>query len=91
MIEVVQAYDRIPFAEVPTDDAGALETKLAAARRVFLDRDGWPAPHQRIAILRRLAELLAAKVDHFARLIAREGGKPLTDALVEARRAVDGV
>lgn len=91
MIEVVQAYDRIPFAEVPTDDAAALEAKLVAARRVFLDRDGWLPPHQRIAILRRLAELLAAKVDHFARLIAREGGKPLTDALIEARRAVDGV
>jgi acyl-CoA reductase-like NAD-dependent aldehyde dehydrogenase len=91
MIEVVQAYDRIPFAEVPSDDAAALEAKLVAARRVFLDRDGWLPPHQRIAVLRRLAELLAGKVDHFARLIAREGGKPLTDALIEARRAVDGV
>jgi acyl-CoA reductase-like NAD-dependent aldehyde dehydrogenase len=91
MIEVVQAYDRIPFAEVPSDDAAALEAKLVAARRVFLDRDGWLAPHRRIAVLRRLAELLAGKVDHFARLIAREGGKPLTDALIEARRAVDGV
>ena len=27
----------------------------------------------------------------FARLIAQEGGKPLTDALVEAARAVDGL
>jgi len=29
--------------------------------------------------------------DQFSRLIAREGGKPLTDAIVETTRAIDGV
>jgi acyl-CoA reductase-like NAD-dependent aldehyde dehydrogenase len=91
MIKVVQAYDGALITEVPSDDANALETKLATARRTFLDRDGWLAPHERIAILHRLADLLAGKVDHFAKLIAREGGKPLTDAKAEALRAVDGV
>ena len=28
MLKVVQAFDRAPIAEIPTDDAGALETKL---------------------------------------------------------------
>ncbi len=41
MIKVVQAYDRAPFAEVQSDDADALEIKLEAACRAFLDRDGW--------------------------------------------------
>ena len=91
MIKGVQAYDRAPIAELPSDDASALEAKLTAARRAFLDRDGWLQPHQRIAVLARLADLMRAKVDHFARLIAREGGKPLTDATIEAVRAVDGV
>lgn len=91
MIKVVQAYDRAPFAEVQSDDADALEIKLEAARRAFLDRDGWLVPHERIAVLRRLANLLGGKVNHFARLIAREGGKPLADATVEAMRAVDSV
>ncbi len=91
MIKVVQAYDRAPFAEVQSDDADALEIRLEAARRAFLDRDGWLVPHERIAVLRRLANLLGGKVNHFARLIAREGGKPLADATVEAMRAVDSV
>jgi acyl-CoA reductase-like NAD-dependent aldehyde dehydrogenase len=69
MIKVVQAYDRAPFAEVQSDDADALEIKLEAARRAFLDRDGWLVPHERIAVLRRLAKLLGGKVNHFARLI----------------------
>ena len=49
MLQVVQAYDRAPIAEVPTDDAAALEAKLEAATRVFRDRGGWLKPHERIA------------------------------------------
>lgn len=91
MLQVVQAYDRAPIEEIAGDDAAALEAKLQAADRVFWDRDNWLKPHQRIAILRRLAGLLADKRDHFARQIAREGGKPLTDAIIETTRAIDGV
>lgn len=91
MLKVVQAYDRALIAEIETDDAGALERKLAAAVRAFADRIGWLQPHERIAILRRLAGLMEAKRDHLAMQIAREGGKPLPDAIVETTRAIDGV
>lgn len=91
MLKVVQAFDRAPIAEVETDDATALERKLQAAERVFRDRDGWLKPHQRIAILRKLAALMEGRRDHLALQIAREGGKPLPDAIVETNRAIDGV
>lgn len=91
MLEVVQAFDRVPFAEIETDDAAALERKLQAAERVFKDRDGWLKPDQRIEILRKLAALMELKRDHFAMQIAREGGKPLADAIIETSRAIDGV
>ncbi|MDU0338379.1 aldehyde dehydrogenase family protein [Bosea rubneri] len=91
MLQVVQAYDRAPIEEIATDDAAALEAKLQAAEKVFRDREGWLKPHERMAILRRLAGLLDGKRDHFARQIAREGGKPLTDAIVETTRAIDGI
>jgi len=91
MLTVVQAYDRAPIAEIETDDAAALERKLQSAERAFQDRDGWLKPHQRIAVLRKLAALMAGKRDHLALQIAREGGKPLADALVETDRAIDGV
>ncbi|MBN6152775.1 aldehyde dehydrogenase family protein [Xanthomonas sp. AmX2] len=91
MLTVVQAYDRAPIAQIGFDDAAALEHKLQAAERVFKDRDGWLKPHQRIAILRRLAALMEGKRDHLAMQIAREGGKPLPDAIVETTRAIDGV
>lgn len=91
MLEVVQAFDRAVITEIATDDAAVLESKLQAAQRVFRDRDGWLKPHQRMAILRRLAGLLEGKRDHLALQIAREGGKPLPDAIVEVTRAIDGV
>ena len=31
MLQVVQAFDRAPFAEVPVDDVDAMEAKLEAA------------------------------------------------------------
>lgn len=91
MLEVVQAFDRTPITTIAIDDAAALEAKLKAAERAFRNRDGWLKPHERMAILRKLATLLEAKRDHFAMQIAREGGKPLPDAIVETTRAIDGV
>lgn len=91
MLNVVQAFDRQLIAEIETDDAVALDRKLQAAERVFKDRDGWLQPHQRIAILRKLAALMEGRRDHLAMQIAREGGKPLPDAIIEANRAIDGV
>ena len=91
MLQIVRAYDRSPITEVPTDDATALEAKLDRAARAFRDRDHWLAPHERMAILSRLASLMEAERDRLSRLIAQEGGKPLTDAIVETSRAIDGV
>lgn len=54
-------------------------------------RDGALKPYQRSAILVRPFALLEARLEEFAQLIAQEGGKPLTDARVEATRAVDGL
>lgn len=91
MLTVVQAFDRAQIAQIETDDAAALERKLQVADLIFRDRDGWLKPHQRIAVLHRLAGLMEGRRDHLALQIAREGGKPLPDAIVETNRAIDGV
>ncbi|MBY3095227.1 aldehyde dehydrogenase family protein [Rhizobium laguerreae] len=91
MLEVVQAFDRKPIADVETDDAAALESKLATARNRFLDRRRWLPPHKRMEVLRKLANLVEQRREAFAMRIAREGGKPYTDALVETDRAIDGI
>nr|WP_283256037.1 aldehyde dehydrogenase family protein [Dyella humicola] len=91
MIKVVQAFDRQPIAELPNDDAKNLERKLATAYRLFKDRRTWLKPYERIDILHKLATLVEGRRDHFGKQIAREGGKPYADALVETDRAIDGL
>jgi acyl-CoA reductase-like NAD-dependent aldehyde dehydrogenase len=90
-IEVVQAFDRVPVARVPADGAEALEAKLATATRALRDRDRWPEPHERAAVLRAAASLLEGRQEHFTKLIAQEGGKPWKDSAVEVTRAIDGI
>jgi len=91
MINVVQAFDRSPISDLETDDAGTLERKISTAKRLFADRKSWLKPFERMAILNALSRLIEGRREHFGLQIAREGGKPLTDALVEVDRAIDGV
>jgi acyl-CoA reductase-like NAD-dependent aldehyde dehydrogenase len=91
MLQVFQAFDRAPIAEINTDDRESIEAKLAAAISVIRNRNEWLKPYQRIEILRGLAAAIQSRTERFATLIAREGGKPLRDAIVEVERAVDGV
>jgi acyl-CoA reductase-like NAD-dependent aldehyde dehydrogenase len=90
-LTVYQAFDRAIITELPTDDAAALDRKLDIAAKAFADRDGWLPAYQRMAILRKASELLHDNRDRFAMTIAREGGKPLADAIVEVTRAIDGL
>ena len=89
--QVVQAYDRALIKEIPADDAAALEAKLEAAFRLMKDRDGALKPYraQRDPDPRRRTAGRAA--GDFCPAHAREGGKALTDARIEAIRAVDGL
>lgn len=91
MLQVVQAFDGEPIAELEFDEPADCERKLQAATRAFGDKGGRLKPYQRVEILRRLATRVTDRRDHFAMQIAREGGKPLSDAVVETTRAIDGI
>jgi acyl-CoA reductase-like NAD-dependent aldehyde dehydrogenase len=88
---VRQAFDGAPIDEIQVDDEAAILAKVDRAARCFADRSNWLPAYRRIDILRRLARLVEREFDNLAMLIAREGGKPLTDARIEASRAVNGI
>ena len=90
-LTVTSPHDGSVVGEVPLGDAAAVETALATAHGLYQDRDGWLPLHQRVDILQRLADLMAAQEEDLARLAAAEGGKPLVDSRVEASRATDGI
>lgn len=88
---VTQAFDGTPIAELPSNSEAEIGDMLARASALHENRASWLPAHQRIEILRRLARLVQRDFEIFALLIAREGGKPLTDARIEVTRAVNGV
>jgi acyl-CoA reductase-like NAD-dependent aldehyde dehydrogenase len=88
---VYQAYDGEVITEVAVDDGSSVAQKLERALECFADRRNWLPPYKRIEILKRLAQVVRREFDGLALLIAREGGKPLTDARVEVTRAINGI
>ena len=81
-------FNEAGWGRVPVAGAHDVDHAVRAARRAF-DEDGWPqtsAAH-RAALLRRLAELIAANADELARRQIRENGKLIT----EMRPGVDGL
>ncbi len=91
VLEVRSPYNGKLIKKLKLHSAKDAERMLSLAERTFKDRDKWLEPSERIAILNRLADLVAKDTNKFALLIAKEGGKPLTDAHIEVARAIDGI
>lgn len=90
-LDVKSPYDGSLIETVPMRDSSEINDMLNKAQALLKNRDGWLEHHQRSAILKKLAQLVEAEADDFAKLIAKEGGKPLMDAKIEVARAIDGI
>lgn len=91
MLDVTSPFDGALVGSAPIHHAADAEKILQTALALYKDRDGWLEHHDRIDILKRLASLVENEAQDFALLIAKEGGKPLTDARIEVARAIDGI
>ena len=91
MLEVVNPFDEKPIGEVKLVEWPTIDNWLNTASQLHKKRENWLPAHQRIAILKKTAQLMQGKFDELAYQIANEGGKPLVDAKVEVTRAIDGV
>ena len=80
-----------PTPTVAAADGAIVETALATAAGLYLDRQGWLPVHQRVEILDKAQEIMVGCADELAVEAAREGGKPLIDSRIEVARAIDGV
>jgi acyl-CoA reductase-like NAD-dependent aldehyde dehydrogenase len=68
-----------------------VERALSTAHALYRNRRQWLSKQQRIAILKRAAEIVGTRREEIARQAAHEGGKPLKDSLVEVDRGIDGI
>jgi len=85
--EVHSPYDDSVVAEIGVPTAADVEEATAAAAETFKTSQHLPI-HARSEALDHISKRLSETIDENAELIAREGGKPLKWAKVEATRAV---
>ena len=85
--DVSSPYDGKTVARVASPTAEDVEAAVAAAAEVFDETRKLPV-HQRAEALVHISKRLGERSEEVAALIAREGGKPLKWARVEASRAV---
>jgi acyl-CoA reductase-like NAD-dependent aldehyde dehydrogenase len=85
--EVRSPYDDSVVAEVGVPGADDVEEAIAAAAETFPESSRLPV-HARAEALDHISRRLGETIKENAELIAKEGGKPLKWATVEATRAV---
>jgi acyl-CoA reductase-like NAD-dependent aldehyde dehydrogenase len=90
MLEVQDPSDGEQIGKVELIPWDTIDRWLDEMVRLHRPQSALPA-HRRIDILREARAAMKSRRDELALLIAREGGKPLKDAKVEADRAIAGV
>jgi glyceraldehyde-3-phosphate dehydrogenase (NADP+) len=88
VVEVRNSYDNSVIDTVPRAERGDVERALQSAERGARATATLTA-HERAAILRKAADLIAARQEDFGRTISLEEGKVLAEGRIEAARAVD--
>ncbi|WP_194976877.1 aldehyde dehydrogenase family protein [Aquiflexum lacus] len=90
-LKVFSPFDNTLIQEIPMDGKKDVEKALRKAHDLFSNRSKWIPPHERIAILEKVAELMKADLEELTNTAASEGGKPYQDSKVEVNRAINGV
>ena len=65
--------------------------QLQNSYELFIGRKHTLSKFKRLEVLERTVEIIASRADVLARQAAEEGGKPLTDSIVEINRGIQGV
>ncbi|KAF0819591.1 Aldehyde dehydrogenase [Bacillus sp. ZZV12-4809] len=83
--KVYNKYTGELFSEIGIADEKLVDQAIAAAE--YAHKNTTFIPDYRYRVLMRAAELLLSHAEEFAQIIAKEGGKPITDARAEVNRS----
>lgn len=79
-----------PIASVPSATKQEMVDAIEKAENTFRERKSWPT-HERIRVLEKAAAYMTENKEDFARTIALEGSKTITEARSEVKRAVQTI
>lgn len=91
ILEVFSPYNNQLVGTIETINGKGAKQAIDTMDRLFRNRQkGLPA-YERIAILERVAALMAEGSDQLVSTAIAEGGKPYLDTKIELLRAIDGI
>ena len=90
-LDVFSPFDQSLIKTIKPNSPEEVELMLQRAYSIYNNKDNWLTIDRRIAILKKINTLMCEEKDNFSQLIAKEGGKPLSDAKIEVERAINGI
>ena len=91
MLEVKSPWNLKTLEKVPQNNDSQIESILEKANSVSKSKSLDFPPDERIKILKKFSQIIDKNLTELASLAASEGGKPITDSLIEIKRGIDGV
>jgi acyl-CoA reductase-like NAD-dependent aldehyde dehydrogenase len=90
-LKVVSPFDLSPITTLKMKNEKEALALIKSAYDLFINRDKWLAPFERILILEKALELIKSRFEKLVTDAAREGGKPYIDSKVEIERGMEGI
>ena len=91
MLEVKSPWNLKTLEKVPQNNDSQIESILEKANTVSKSKSLDFPPDERIKVLKKFSQRIDKNLTELASLAASEGGKPITDSLIEIKRGIDGV
>ena len=91
MLEVKSPWDSNLIDSVETHGSEEIEKIISNADTVSKAKGIDFPPKDRIKVLKSFCEIVKENINNLAELATSEGGKPITDSIIEIKRGVEGV
>ena len=91
MLEVKSPWDSNLIDSVETHGSKEIEKIISNAYKVSKAKGIDFPPKDRIKVLKSFCEIVKENINNLAELATSEGGKPITDSIIEIKRGVEGV
>ncbi len=91
MLKVKSPWNQDEIGSVKTSKADEIEQILIDANIVSKNKANDFPPKKRIEILKKFNQKIKANLENLAELATSEGGKPITDSIIEIKRGAEGV
>ena len=91
MLEVKSPWNNETVGTVKTHNSSEIEDIVQEVCRISIHKGEDFPPKERINVLKSFIKIIQENTENLAELATSEGGKPITDSIIEIKRGAEGV